>query len=70
MKSYTSLEKCTSDCEHSDVKPNWDYVTCTQCGHIKTGNHADAWGIAKGQWFKNVEEAKFYKQHGRIPEDR
>lgn len=52
-------------CKHDDTTPSYEYVTCNNCGAVRTDSK---WGIASNTWFRNLNEAKFYQQHGRSPE--
>lgn len=51
-------------CEH-DYTPGYDHGRCRKCGWIFTDG---GWGIAKRMWFKNLDYAKFYQKHGRLPQ--
>jgi|GEM_PF-1466767 len=53
-----------TQCEHEYVT-GYDHGTCKKCGWIFTDG---GWGIAKRMWFKSLDDAKFYKQHGRLPQ--
>jgi len=54
-------------CDHP--RESWitvyDHNKCDRCGAIKTDS---MWGLASNIWFKNLEEANYYKDHGRYPE--
>jgi hypothetical protein len=52
-------------CAHENTRASHDYVGCLDCGAIKVDS---GWGVAAGLWFKDREQAKFYKQNGRLPE--
>jgi hypothetical protein len=55
-------------CEHKSAEPKCDHLECTACGSIKTDWGA-SWGAAAGgKWFRSVSEAKFYKDHGCLPD--
>jgi hypothetical protein len=54
-------EKCT----HENMRARWDHVSCTDCYAVCVDS---GWGIAAGRWFPSLEVARFYKQHGRLPE--
>lgn len=45
----------------------WDHTCCGKCGSVRTDVGA-SWGIAKQKWFASFDEAKFYRDHGRLPE--
>jgi hypothetical protein len=52
-------------CEHKGERTtHWDYIRCSDCGAVKTDS---GWGIAKNQWFKDKDEAEFYKKTGARP---
>ena len=52
------------NCQHKNgTKPDWTYSTCKDCGAVLTDGD---WGIASRKWFRNLVEAKFYKEHGRF----
>lgn len=53
-----------AQCEHEYVV-RYDHGTCKKCGWIFTDG---CWGTAKRMWFKSLDDAKFYKQHGRLPQ--
>lgn len=53
-------------CNHEKTIPYYEYVRCNECGAIKTDSDS-SWGIAKNKWFKNKEEAYFYKEKGYLP---
>jgi len=53
-----------TQCEHEYVV-RYDHGTCKKCGWIFTDG---GWGTAKRMWFKSLDDAKFYKQHGRLPQ--
>ncbi len=57
----------TGDCDHggSDYAPSYTHTNCTVCGAIKTDMD---WGVASASWFDTLLDAKFYQQHGRLPE--
>jgi len=55
-------------CLHHSVTASYEHVTCRTCGAVRTGSHEDRWGVAKSTWFKNLAEAEFYKENGRLPE--
>jgi len=55
------------DCEHENTKPSYEYVTCNDCGAIKTDSDR-SWGIAKNKWFESLDIANFYKNNGRLPD--
>ena len=52
-------------CQHQQTEMRYDYVICSDCGHIKTDG---GWGVASRQWFESKEHAKFYEKNGRLPE--
>jgi len=54
------------ECSHERREPDWDYVSCKDCGAIYASNQD--WGLAKFKWFKDKEEAVFYKKNGKYPE--
>ena len=54
-------------CPHTNITPQYNYGRCNTCGAVHTDSGKD-WGIAKNKWFTNLEEALFYKDHGRYPE--
>lgn len=58
------------ECTHEKVTPDYEHVVCNGCGKIKTGNHSDTWGLAKGKWFNSLLDADFYKHHGKLPGGR
>lgn len=54
-------------CDHGPATGRhhgYDHVEC-ECGAFMTDS---GWGIASNRWFKNRDEAEFYKKHGRLPE--
>lgn len=52
------------NCQHKNgTKPDWTYSTCKDCGSVLTDG---GWGLASHKWFRNLAEAKFYKEHGRF----
>ena len=54
------------ECDHKEgTTPKYDHVTCDKCGMVFTDS---GWGIASLKWFRNIDEAKFYKRTGRRPE--
>ena len=55
-----------SDCCH-DMVPKWDHRACTHCGGVWT-DRGTSWGCAGGKWFSSIMDAKFYQEHGRLPE--
>ena len=53
-------------CEHKRTTARLEYVKCDDCGAIR----ADArWGIASCKWFKSLDEARFYRDNGRLPDE-
>jgi hypothetical protein len=59
-----------SQCEHQ-FEARWAHHDCTKCGAVKFGNSKadrEDYGVAAGKIFKNMGEAKFYQQNGRLPE--
>jgi hypothetical protein len=53
------------ECRHENgIVPFYDYIKCKSCYMINTDN---GWGVASYKWFKDVNEAKFYRDHGRYP---
>lgn len=52
-------------CDHLHKTPHWDHVECEVCRAVYTD---EDWGIAKHRWFHSIDAARFYQQHGRLPE--
>jgi hypothetical protein len=52
-------------CEHQNKSPNYTHTDCDDCGAIWTDGE---WGIASRMQFPSFAVAKFYKEHGRMPE--
>jgi hypothetical protein len=53
-------------CQHkSGTTAHWKYVTCHDCGSVKTDG---GWGIASNKWFKSEAEADFFRINGRYPD--
>jgi hypothetical protein len=52
-------------CGH-ETRARWDHVYCVRCGSVMPGAHEE-WGIAKNRWFSSLDEATFYRDHGRLP---
>ena len=55
---YVRLHKCEEEekCKHEgDVEAQYDHLLCRECG------------IAKQTWFKDLDEAKFYRKNGYLP---
>lgn len=68
MVTHKGIVMSKEVCKHQgDGYPSYDHYVCSECGSIKTDSHS-SWGIAKNTWFKSVDEARFYKKHGRLPE--
>ena len=51
-------------CDNYKYQPNYDYVSCGNCGAIKLDN-GSSHGIAKGMMFKTMAHARFYKKNGK-----
>ncbi len=62
-------EIATEKCKHKNTAPEYDYVSCNDCGSIKTDS-GSGWGMAKNKWFNNKYEADYFKSHGCLPEYR
>lgn len=55
-------------CDHSGGRNvHMDWVECTDCGAIRTGNAG--WKLAKNMWFPNAYVAKHYDQTGIMPDE-
>lgn len=57
-------------CDHKWVA-RWAHHDCEKCPAVKLGNSKsdrEDYGVAAGKTFKNMEQAKFYQNHGRLPE--
>lgn len=52
-------------CHHKSTTAHYSWVSCDHCGSVHTDS---GWDIARHQWFRNVQEAKFYQKNGRLPE--
>lgn len=52
-------------CPHTNTAPRWNYLLCLDCGGIRMDGSN---GVASNTWFKSHEHARFYKEHGRLPE--
>ena len=61
------MSKELKQCKHRYLNHHYEYVQCVDCLSIKTDSD-NSWGIAKNKWFKSLEEANFYRQYGRLPE--
>lgn len=66
FENEEQLQKPKEVCNHEETTPYYEYVRCNECGAIKTDSDS-SWGIAKNKWFKNKEEAYFYKEKGYLP---
>jgi hypothetical protein len=58
-------ERDAAGCKHASTRAHWDHVTCTDCYAVRVDS---GWGVASGNWFPSLEVARFYKQHGRLPD--
>lgn len=70
LSRLAGTAKATITCNH-EFLAKWDHSKCVKCGVIYIGNsksNREDWGVAAGKTFKNMEEAKFYKNNGRLPE--
>ncbi len=59
-----------TECDH-DWKAAWAHNDCVKCGAVMFGNSKNDrsdYGVAAGKTFKNMSEAKFYQNHGRLPD--
>lgn len=62
---YRAKKESEPTCEHQgNNTAYYDHVKCNDCGAVLTDG---GWDIASGKWFKNISEAKFYQEHGRLP---
>ena len=61
----TSGDAPANECQHNEGEASYTHWNCLDCGAIKTDG---GWGIASRKWFPSVDVAKFYQQHGRMPE--
>lgn len=68
IKYKEKEEKQDRECKHKNTTPEYDYVSCNDCGAIKTDS-GSVWGIAKNKWFNSEVEAKFYKNNGYLPKE-
>lgn len=67
IKYKEKEEKQDRECKHKNTTPEYDYVSCNDCGSIKTDG-GSGWGMAKNKWFNNKYEADYFKSHGCLPE--
>lgn len=44
----------------------YDEMRCKACGWILVGG---SWGVASRRWFSTLDDAKFFKAHGRRVND-
>jgi hypothetical protein len=52
-------------CEHQEGQPGYDHACCAKCGAVSTDS---MWKLARNAWFPTIHAARFYEQHGRLPE--
>jgi hypothetical protein len=52
-------------CRHETRDTRWDHSACRSCSAVKTDS---GWGIASNEWFTSLEEARFYRDNGRLPD--
>lgn len=67
LKLDSGNHSSTETCKHNNGSTpiGYDESRCNDCGMISVGG---SWGIASRMWFRNLEEAKFYRDNGRLPE--
>ena len=68
-KTYAKLFWRNAMCDHNGkTKTYYTHIECNDCGAIKTDGDP-SWGLAGSNWFRNLDEAEYYKKHGRYPEE-